>query len=92
MVSEDVEEKLEIPAITDLSNFLKRTQSVVPLAVIGIFLMGFIAFLYFAREFFMPVLLALILSFLLKPMVRALGRIHIPESMGGRLPSWCSAA
>ena len=85
MTVAEADEKAEVPAITDLSNFLKRTQSVVPLAVIGIFLMALVAFLYFAREFFMPVLLALILSFLLKPMVRALGRIRIPESVGAAI-------
>ncbi len=83
-----VEKKIEAkvddspPALSDVADFLNRTQTVVPLAVIGIFLIGFVYFIYFARPFLMPVVLALLLNFLLKPLVGFLARIKIRETFG----------
>jgi predicted PurR-regulated permease PerM len=70
------------PDIAHLSEFLDRTRTVLPLAVIGIFCLGFVAFLYFARPFLLPIMLALVLNFLLKPLVLALSRLRIPEPVG----------
>lgn len=44
-------------------------------------ILGFAAF-YFAREFFMPVVLALLFALLLAPPVHALGRRKIPAPAG----------
>jgi predicted PurR-regulated permease PerM len=41
--------------------------------------------LYFARSLILPIVLALLLSFLLAPIVRALKRIYIPEALGAGL-------
>jgi predicted PurR-regulated permease PerM len=41
--------------------------------------------LYFARAFLLPVVVALLLSFLLSPLIRALGKIHIPAPAGAAL-------
>ena len=38
--------------------------------------------LYFAREFLLPVVFALLLSFLLSPVVRALARLRVPTPLG----------
>jgi predicted PurR-regulated permease PerM len=38
--------------------------------------------LYFAREFLLPITFALLLNFLLSPVVRALTRLRIPTSLG----------
>lgn len=38
--------------------------------------------LYFAREFLLPIVFALLLNFLLSPVVRALARIRIPPPLG----------
>jgi predicted PurR-regulated permease PerM len=72
----------ERPALTDLANFLKRTEALVPVAIIAIFFMGAVYFIYFARPFLMPVVLAVLLSFLLKPIVRFLTKIKIRETFG----------
>ncbi len=44
--------------------------------------MGAVYFVYFARPFLMPVILALLLNFLLKPIVRFLTRIKLRETFG----------
>ena len=38
-----------------------------------------VAILYFAREMLIPIVLAVLLSFVLAPLVRALGRLHVPR-------------
>ena len=85
-VAECISEKVEVtPQISDLGRFLKRTRAVVPVAVVGTFLLGLVAFLYFAKPFIMPVVLAVLLTFLLKPIVRALANIRVPEPIGALL-------
>jgi predicted PurR-regulated permease PerM len=76
------EKPVEKPQISDLALFLKRTRAVVPVAVVGTFLLGTVAFLYFAKLFVMPVILATLLAFLLKPLVRGLARARVPETIG----------
>ncbi len=73
------------PPISDLALFMRRTRAVVPVAVVGLFLLAFIAFLYFAKAFVMPIVLAGLLTFLLKPVVRWLARIGMPEVIGSIL-------
>ena len=70
------------PDITALVAFLRGPRAVPALTMVGIFVLGCIAFLYFARPFFLPVVLALMLHFLLKPVVRGLARWHITEPIG----------
>src|SRR5918997_347599 len=38
-----------------------------------------VATLYFAREMLIPIVLAVLLSFVLAPLVRGLGRLHVPR-------------
>ena len=52
------------------------------LALTGIFILLFFTALYLARSLFLPIILALLLSFLLAPLVRVLRRIHIPTPLG----------
>lgn len=73
------------PQISDLAMFIRRTRAVVPVAVVGLFLLAFTAFLYFGKAFFMPVVLAALLTFLLKPVVRWLAHLRIPEAIGSIL-------
>jgi len=51
-------------------------------AVVGLFVIALLFTLYFGRDVLLPVMLALILSFLLRPLVRALYRLGIPEGLG----------
>jgi predicted PurR-regulated permease PerM len=45
----------------------------------GLFILAFFYTLYFTRAFLLPIVLALLLTFLLRPAVRALKRVKIPE-------------
>jgi len=51
------------------------------LAVCGLFVMACFYTLHVARAFFMPVVLAVLLNFLLRPVVRGLQRLHIPAGL-----------
>lgn len=51
-------------------------------ALTGIFVLAFIAALYFARDLVLPVILALILSAVFSPVVRGLQKLRIPAPLG----------
>ena len=55
------------------------------LALTGMFVLLVFYTLYFARSFLLPIILALLLTFILAPLVRALKRIRIPEGIGAGL-------
>lgn len=54
-------------------------------AVTGLFVLALFYTLYFARAFILPILLAILLDFLLSPVVRALKRVRIPVPLGAGL-------
>jgi predicted PurR-regulated permease PerM len=54
-------------------------------ALKGLFIIAFFYTLYFARALILPFTLALLLNFLLRPVVRALKKIKIPELAGAVL-------
>src|SRR5919108_217188 len=59
-----------------------------PVRSVGITLLATLAgigALYFGREFFIPIALALLLSALLRPLVRGLERLHVPTVAGAAL-------
>ncbi|MDB6028501.1 MAG: family transporter, partial [Verrucomicrobiales bacterium] len=72
----------EQPLLTDIADFLKDTKTILPLTMLGLFLLAFIAFLHFAKPFCMPIVFAVILSFLLKPVVNVLQNIRLPRWLG----------
>jgi predicted PurR-regulated permease PerM len=82
-VAREVPVEPEKPDISDLAHFLHATRLVTPVAVIGLFVIAFCGFLFFAKPFLMPVVLAVLLNFLLKPAVTFLRKLHIPEPVGG---------
>jgi predicted PurR-regulated permease PerM len=55
------------------------------IALKGLFIIAFFYTLYFARALILPFTLALLLNFLLRPVVRALKKIKIPELAGAAL-------
>lgn len=77
------EEKQELPR-TPIPKIqpLRKPLSVAAISTSGIFVLAMFYTFYFAREFFLPVVLAIILSLLLKPLVRGLNRLKIPEAVG----------
>ena len=55
------------------------------LSMTGLFLLGLLYSLYFARAFLVPVVVAVLLSLLLQPVVRGLKRLGLPEGAGAGL-------
>jgi predicted PurR-regulated permease PerM len=54
-------------------------------ALKGLFIIAFFYTLYFTRPLLLPFILALLLNFLLRPVVRALKKVKIPELAGAAL-------
>lgn len=59
-----------------------RSQSIASMVIA---VLAILYTLYFAREFLLPITFALLLNFLLSPVVRALRRLHVPTSFGAGL-------
>jgi predicted PurR-regulated permease PerM len=55
------------------------------LALTGLFLLATFYTLFLARSFLLPIVLALLLSFLLTPVVRFLRKLHIPQALAAGL-------
>jgi predicted PurR-regulated permease PerM len=73
------------PRLTDLARLFHGSQDVGSLAVAGLFLLALVAFLRFAEAIVLPVVLAVLFYFLLKPAVMALKRMRIPRPIGAVL-------
>jgi len=75
-----------VPAdLEDLKNAIADPVGVRSVVLTGLFVLACLYTLYFARDFFLPVIIALFLSFLLWPIVRGLAAIRIPEPAGAGL-------
>ncbi len=81
-IEEGDETRVQNPDIERTADLLQRRRSVRSVALNGLFLFACFYTLFFAREFFIPVALAVVFNFLLSPFVRALKKIHIPEAAG----------
>lgn len=73
------------PDLRRMAEFLSGPIDVRSLALTGIFVLLLFYTLYFARPFFLPIVLASLLNFLLSPAVRGLKRLRIPEALGAGL-------
>jgi predicted PurR-regulated permease PerM len=70
--------RADIPKIRPM----RRPTNVTALSVLGLFILAAFYTFYFAREFLLPVIFALILSLILRPAVRGLNRLQIPQGLG----------
>ena len=75
----------EAPVLADLERLFKGSRPLPAIALVGTFLLGMVAFLYFAKVFFLPVILAVILSFLFKPVIKWLARLKVPPPLGAAI-------
>jgi predicted PurR-regulated permease PerM len=73
------------PDLKRLRNAFQGPFGVRSLALSGLFILAAFYTLYLGRAFFLPIILALLLSFLFNPVVRALKRLHVPEALGAGL-------
>ena len=73
------------PDISKLTEMLKGPIDIRSLALTGLFIFAVVYALTVARAVFLPIAVALILSFLLAPFIRILKKLWIPESLGAAL-------
>src|SRR6266699_2293605 len=60
----------------------QRTFDVRSIALTGLFVLAVFYTLYFMRSILLPIVLALLLSYLVRPIVRGLARLKIPFPVG----------
>ncbi|HEX5760359.1 MAG TPA: AI-2E family transporter [Thermoanaerobaculia bacterium] len=70
------------PNIQRLRDLFQGPFQVRSMALVGLLVLASLYTLYFARAFVLPVILALLLSFVLQPLVRGLKKLRIPEGLG----------
>jgi predicted PurR-regulated permease PerM len=73
------------PDLGKMGTALRERVEITSIAITGLFILALFYTMYFARAFFVPVLLAVMLDFLLSPIVRMLKRVRIPEPIGAVL-------
>ena len=72
----------EKPSLERLKELAPGPFGIRSIALTGLFVLALFYTLYFARGFFLSVTIAVLLSFLFSPVVRALKRARVPESAG----------
>lgn len=73
------------PDLRKLGEALRDHVEVRSLALTGLLVLAVLYTLYFARAFLLPIVLAVLLDFLLSPVIRLLKRGRIPEPVGAAL-------
>ena len=73
------------PSLKRLRDVVQGPFGVRSLALTGLLDPGRLLHPVLRRSFFLPIVLALLLSFLLSPVVRALNRLRIPNGLGAVL-------
>ena len=77
--------RVEQPDLRKLGDALRDRLEVRSLAITGLLVLAVLYTLYFARAFLLPIVLAVLLDFLLSPIIRTLKRARIPEPLGAAL-------
>jgi predicted PurR-regulated permease PerM len=76
---------VEQPDLRKLGQALTDRLEVRSVAITGLFVLAVLYTLFFARAFLLPIVLAVLLDFLLSPVIRALKRLRIPEPLGAAI-------
>jgi len=76
------EEELPRPDLERLKDAVQSPFGVRNVALTGLFVLAAFYTLYFARDFLLPIVLALLFNLLLSPFVRFLKRLHVPTALG----------
>jgi predicted PurR-regulated permease PerM len=76
---------VEQPDLAKLGEALRDRVEVRSIAITGLLVLAVLYTLYFARAFLLPIVLAVLLDFLLSPVIRAFKRARIPEPVGAAL-------
>ncbi len=75
-------EKVAARARLRIAELLRRPFNVRSIALTGLFFLAVFYTIYFMRSILLPVVLALLLSYLLRPMVRRFAQLKIPAPVG----------
>jgi predicted PurR-regulated permease PerM len=70
------------PNVAKLASLLGEHADARHVALVGLFVLAVFYTLYLAQAFFLPIVLAILLDFLLSPLVRALRKVGVPEPVG----------
>jgi predicted PurR-regulated permease PerM len=68
-----------------MHELLQRPFNVRSVSLTGLFLLAIFYTIYFVRSLLLPIVLALLLSYLLRPIVRGLARLKIPPIIGSAM-------
>src|SRR5436190_4532177 len=75
----------EQPKHIRLADLLRKPFDIRSLALTGLFVLALFYTIYFTRAVLLPLVLALLLSYLLRPIIRALARVKIVPPLGAAL-------
>ena len=68
-----------------MHDLMRRPFDVRSIALTGLFILAIFYTMYFMRSVLLPLVLALLLSYLLRPIVRAAARFHIPSPLSAAI-------
>lgn len=68
-----------------ITELLQKPFDVRSVALTGLFILAILYTMYFTRSVLLPIVLALLLSYLLRPIIRALARLKIPSPISSAL-------
>ncbi len=81
-IRKEPEEEHPRPDIKKLRDMLQGPFGIRSVALTGMFVLALFYTLYLARSFILPIILAVLLSFLLNPLMRGLKKLRIPSGLG----------
>lgn len=73
------------PSLEDTARLFEGPLGIRSISLTGLFILACFYTLYFARDFFLPVMLAVVFMFLLTPVIRILKRLRVPEALGAAI-------
>jgi predicted PurR-regulated permease PerM len=76
---------VEHPDLAKLGEALRDRVEIRSIAMSGLLILAVFYTVYFARAFLLPITLAVLLDFLLSPVIRAFKRLRVPEPIGAAL-------
>ena len=86
-ISDDEQEaaRVESRAQSRIADLMRKPFGVQSISLTGLFILAVFYTIYFLRSILLPIVLALLISFLLRPIVRGLARLKVPLSVGAAL-------
>jgi predicted PurR-regulated permease PerM len=75
----------EEPSARRLASLFGENADARHISLVGLFILAVLYTLHFAQAFILPIVLAILLDFLLSPLVRALRKLKIPEPLGAAI-------